>query len=157
VCCPSQHAEHNELRNHTLNVKACLEGKGCLQALTPSLCSRPIAFFKINVSGLISLDHHDRLARANARAGHCHSGVVSLPGGRAGRALTFAHTRSCPHIRLSVYSIPTRTAGETSVVLVRLTARAASCTLRRKLPVPVHCCQRPESAPETFTGCKCGI
>ena len=35
--CPSQHAEHNELRNHTLNVKACLEGKGCLQALTPSL------------------------------------------------------------------------------------------------------------------------
>ena len=39
--CPSQHAEHNELRNHTLNVKACLEGKGCLQALTPLLCSRP--------------------------------------------------------------------------------------------------------------------
>ena len=30
--CPSQHAEHNELRNHTLNIKACLEGKGCLQA-----------------------------------------------------------------------------------------------------------------------------
>ena len=38
---PSQHAEHNELRNHTLNVKACYEGKGCLQTLTPSLCSRP--------------------------------------------------------------------------------------------------------------------
>ena len=39
--CPSQHAEHNELRNHTLNIKACLEGKGCLQTFTPSLCSRP--------------------------------------------------------------------------------------------------------------------
>ena len=41
--CPSQHAEHNELRNHTLNIKACLEGKGFLQTLTPSLCSRPAA------------------------------------------------------------------------------------------------------------------
>ena len=39
--CHSQHAEHNELRNHTLNIKACLEGKGCLQTLTPSLYSRP--------------------------------------------------------------------------------------------------------------------
>ena len=38
---PSQHAEHNELRNHTLNVKACYEGKGCLQALRPSPCSWP--------------------------------------------------------------------------------------------------------------------
>ena len=42
--CPSQHAEHNELRNHTLNIKACLEGKGCLQTFTPSLCSRPGIF-----------------------------------------------------------------------------------------------------------------
>jgi hypothetical protein len=25
--CPSHHAEHNELRNHTLNVKACEEGR----------------------------------------------------------------------------------------------------------------------------------
>jgi hypothetical protein len=41
VLCPSQHAEQNELRNHTLKVKACLEGKGLLQTLTPSLCSRP--------------------------------------------------------------------------------------------------------------------
>ena len=39
--CPSQHAEHNELRNHTLNVKACYEGKGCLQTLTALSCSRP--------------------------------------------------------------------------------------------------------------------
>ena len=33
---PSQHAEHNELRNHTLNVKACCERKrfNCLQTLT---------------------------------------------------------------------------------------------------------------------------
>ena len=38
---PSQHAEHNELRNHTLNVKACYEGKGCLQTLTALSCSRP--------------------------------------------------------------------------------------------------------------------
>ena len=33
--CPSEHAEHNELRNHTLNVKACYEGKGCLQRAGP--------------------------------------------------------------------------------------------------------------------------
>ena len=39
--CPSQHAEHNELRNHTLNVKACYEGKGFLQTLTALSCSRP--------------------------------------------------------------------------------------------------------------------
>ena len=40
---PSHHVEHNELRNHTLNIKACLEGKGFLQTLTPSVCSRPSA------------------------------------------------------------------------------------------------------------------
>ena len=40
---PSQHAEHNELRNHTLNVKACYEGKGFLQTLTALYrVSRPL-------------------------------------------------------------------------------------------------------------------
>ena len=42
---PSQHAEHNELRNHTLNVKACYEGKGFLQTLTALSCSRPTLTF----------------------------------------------------------------------------------------------------------------
>ena len=45
--CPSHHAEHNELRNHTLNVKACYAGKGFLQTLRPLLCSRPFIKYRI--------------------------------------------------------------------------------------------------------------
>ena len=43
----SQNALSYEHSNHTLNVKPCLEAKGFLQTLIPSLCSRPLFLSRI--------------------------------------------------------------------------------------------------------------
>jgi hypothetical protein len=56
--------------NHILNVKACLEGKGFLQTLTPSLCSRPSRPIKIR--GTLRQNTFSGLSSRP----HTHGGVV---------------------------------------------------------------------------------